>query len=310
MPRVALASSVLLGLLAAGTPQSTSAQRQPLPPPGATTGSETTMPANYRSELEGLLVIPGAWIEVYYPADHLDRGARLQLRGDLLHESWQALTRNPIVWTVAAVGRTRFQSLAPDVPWGYPARLGRTLFVVPAAGDDAIVAAMSALLGGPPPDPGGVPLSGTRAEAGALLVVDVLQQLEAARDFADVARFGGDEPWIRELIVHLALRYAWEKLEPSRVLEQVAIFDRIAAAQGGPRARRLADFAPGLPREADLWYQAQFVRGADAIWVDKGRYGVARLLDRWARSGKPVRRAELEKKFPALVDWQRTAFAP
>jgi len=126
-----------------------------------------------------------------------------------------------------------------------------------------------------------------------------------------VDRHGGPEVVERrELVVHLALRYAWESLERSEVLARVALFDRIAAAQGGARARRLADFAPGLPAEIDLWYQAQFVRGADAIWIERGRLGAARLLDRWADKGRPVRRAELEKRFPALVDWQRTAFAP
>lgn len=300
-------ASLLILLLAAALPAQ--GQRQPLPPPGAVAaGAET--PSDYRPELEGLLVLPGAWVEVYYPGDHLDRGARLQLRMDALHQTWQELTRNPIRWKIAAVGRTRFQRLAPDVPWGYPALLPGGLFLVPVAGDAGTVAAATALLGAPPPDPGGDPLQGTRAEAGSLLVSDLLQQLAAAHDFADVARFTSDAPWVREVMVHLALRYAWERLEPTRVLEQVAIFDRISAAQGGVAARRLADYGPGLPREVELWYQAQFVRGADAIWVDKGRFGVARLLVRWSDSGKPVTRAELEKKFPALVDWQRAAFAP
>lgn len=305
MLRPALA--LLLAFAVAGA---VAADRQPLPPPGAAQPTADVEGGGALAELDGLLRLPGAWVDVHYPSDHLDRAARLQLRADALYKLLQSLTRQRMTWTAAAVGRSRWQRLAPDVPWGYPARLESTLFVVPAAGDAATVAATTALLGGPPPDPGGEPLAGTRAEAGSLLVVDMLLQLEAARAFADAARLAGDEPWIRELLVHLALRYAWESLEPSLVLERVALFDRIAAAQGGVRARRLADFAPGLPPEVDLWYQAQFVRGADVLWVDKGRYGVARLLDRWADRGKPVRRAELDKKFPALADWQRSAFAP
>jgi hypothetical protein len=308
--RLRLALTLVLAAGAAFAAVAALAQRQPLPPAGDAAASAAGAQGDVRAGLEGLLLLPGQWVDVHYPADHLDRAARLQLRLDALYETYQPLTRRRMTWSAAAVGRTRWQRLVPEVPWGAAARLDETLFLVPAAGDDATVAAVSALLGGPPPDPGGEPLAGTRAEAGSLRVIDVLQQLEAARAYADAARLRGDEPWIRELLVHLALRYAWEIRERSQVLSHVALFDRIAAAHGGARARRLAEFAPGLPRETDLWFQAQFVRGADAIWVDKGRFGVARLLDRWSDSGKPVRRAELEKKFPALVDWQRAAFAP
>jgi hypothetical protein len=141
-------------------------------------------------------------------------------------------------------------------------------------------------------------------------VLDLLLQLEAARELADAARWHGDEPWIRDLLVHLALRYAWETRDPAAVPGYVHLFDRIAAAHGGPGAHRLADFRPGLPRELDLWYQAQLVRGADAVWVDRGAFRVGRLLDRWADRGEPVRRAELEQRFPALVEWSARAFAP
>jgi hypothetical protein len=302
-----LALSLLLAVAGAAA---AAADRQPLPPPGGAAPAEAAGAGSLDAALAGLLELPGNWVDVRYPADHLDRAARLQMRFDALHQTLQPLTRTRLEWRAAAVGRSRFERLAPGVPWGYPARVGRTLFVVPAAGDAATVAAAFAMLGGAPPDPGGEPLAGTREEAGSLLVTDLLLQLEAARAFADAARIAGDEPWVRELVVHLALRYVWESLERDLVLSRVALFDRVTAAQGGARARRLADFAPGLPRTTDLWYQAQFVRGADAIWIDKGRLGVARLLDRWADSRRPVKRAELEKKFPALVDWQHAAFAP
>lgn len=299
-----------LSLLLAAGAATAAAERPSLPPPGGAAAIEPAAAGGVEAELAGLLELPGAWVDVLYPADHLDRAARLQLRFDALHQKLQPLTRARLEWRAAAVGRSRFERLAPGVPWGYPARLERTLFLVPAAGDAATVAAVRDLLGGPPPDPGGEPLAGSREEAGSLLVTDLLLQLEATRAWADAARIAGDEPWVRDLVVHLALRYVWESLERDQMLARVALFDRVTATQGGARARRLADFAPGLPPAIDLWYQAQFVRGADAIWVERGKMSVARLLDRWAGAGKPVKRAELEKKFPALADWQRAAFAP
>lgn len=307
---MALRAALVVTLATAAGFAPAAAQRQPLPPPGGLGAADADTSRPYDAELEGLLRLPGVEVDVRYPPDHLDRAARLQMRLAGMVQSWQPLTRRRLAWSAAVVDSARWRRLAPEAPWGWPLRLAGPLFLVPAQGDAATVALVSSLLGGPPPDPGGEPMIGSREEAGSILVIDLLTQLEAARELADAARWRGDEPWIHELAVHLALRYAWELREPSEVLTRVRLFDRIAAAQGGPAARRLADFRPGLDRATDLWFQAQFVRGADTIWVDKGRFGVSRLLDRWADGGKPKRRAELEKRYPALVDWQRSAFAP
>ena len=302
----------VVALLLAGSAAATlaPAQRQPLPPPGGFGAAAGAGAASLDAALEGLLRLPGAHVVVLYPPDHLDRAARLQLRLEGLRRAWQPLTRHDLEWRAALVGATRWRQLAPGAPWGWPARAAGPLFVIPVRADAEIVAAVTALLGGAPPDPGGDPLVGSRDEAGAVVVVDLLAQLEAARELADAARWRGDEPWIRDLLVHLALRYAWETREPAAVPGYVDLFDRIAAAHGGPAARRLEEFQPGLPREIDLWYQAQLVRGADVLWVDRGAFRVARLLDRWSDHGEPLLRAELEKRFPGLVDWRRRAFAP
>jgi hypothetical protein len=182
--------------------------------------------------------------------------------------------------------------------------------VVPASGDAETVAFVRELLGGAPPDPGGDPLVGTRDEAGSLIVSDLLLGLDAARAFAAAAPFSGEEPWLTGVLVQLALRYAWERAEPGATLGYVAAFDRMAAAHGGPRAARLADYRDGLPFERDLWYQAQFVRGADAIWIHAGARGTKSLLASLAKKGVPAGRAALEAKYPELVDWERSAFAP
>ena len=147
-------------------------------------------------------------------------------------------------------------------------------------------------------------------EAGSLVAGDVLLQLRAARRFASTARLRGEAPWIDALLAHLAARYAWESVEPDRVLEVVSLLDRGSLEQGGPRARPLDGYHEGLPPGADLWYEAQFVRGADAIWVEEGRRGTARALSKWSRRGRTITREELETKYPGLAAWTAAAFAP
>jgi len=306
-----LLRSVPVVLALAALPVAAAAQRSALPPPGAIGNpSAPTGAAAAETGLEGLLELHGERLSVLYPGEHLDRAALLQMRLENLSRAFDSLTRARLAWRAAVVGRERWAKLAPGVPWGRPTRLPGPLFLAPAGGDSELVATATALLGGPPPDPGGEPLVATREEAGSLVLFDLLLDLETARAFADATGLRGDEPWVRALATQLALRYAWEVTEPGAVLSRVALFDRIAAAHGGPRAHRLADYRPGLDPETDLWFEAQFVRGADVLWVDRGRFGTSRLLERWAAGSSPIRRAELEKKYAGLVEWESAAFAP
>jgi hypothetical protein len=142
------------------------------------------------------------------------------------------------------------------------------------------------------------------------VLADVVLQLALARAFVETAGFRCEEPWICGVLASLAARLAWETAEPGRTLEVVGLLDRIAAAQGGAGAHRLEEYGPGLPLETDLWFQAQFVRGADPIWVQEGRYGGPRRLRRWLKQRDPVSRVKLDKEYPELVDWRAAAFAP
>ena len=297
-------------LLLCAAPLLAAAGRQPLPPPGIAATAPEAASGQVPGGLDDLLVLPGTWVEVRYAPETLDRAARLQERLEALVQLWKPLTRAPLAWKGAAVDRARWGRLAPGWPWGLPVRIAGPTFVVPAQGDAETVATAAWLLGGAPPDPGGDPVLGSRGEAGSLVVCDLLLQVEAARAFVGANHLAGDEPWVTGVLVQLAARYAWESAEPGRMLEVVGLFDRMAAAHGGAAAGRLADYRGGLPFDTDLWYQAQFVRGADAIWVAEGRRGTGRRLSRWIDAGKPLRRADLEKKYPALLDWQRAAFAP
>jgi len=303
-----VAATALAGALtlAAGA----AAQRQPLPPPGAIEAPAAETGESADAAFDRLLTLPGRLVDVLYSGDALDRAARLQSRLEALHGLWQPLTREPLLWQGLALQRDAWDRIARGAPWGVPSEIESNRFAVAAQGDPATVAAMVGLFGRPLPDPGGDPLIGTREEAGSLVAGDVLLQLRVARRFASTARLRGEAPWIDAVLAHLAARYAWESVEPDRVLEVVSLLDRGSLEQGGLRSRPLDGYREGLPLDVDLWYQAQFVRGADAIWVEAGRRGTARALSKWSRRGHTVTRAELEKKYPGLVSWAATAFAP
>jgi hypothetical protein len=286
-------------------------QRQPLPPAGQAAGSATAADPVDEGVLDQLLLLGGNRVEVRFVADTLDRAARFQARLETLHRFWQPLLEGRLAWRGAAVLEPQWRRLVTGRPWGVAARSASGTFLVPAAGDARTVATIERLLGGPVPLPAGMPLYGSLQEAGSLVVCDILLQIEAARAFVAASGVRGEEPWIEGLVIHLAARAAWQAAEPERILEIVGLLDRMSAANGGPAAYRLSDYREDLPFERALWYDAQFVRGADAIWVEEGRRGTTRLLRRWVRSrDEPILRAKLEENYPVLVAWQRAAFAP
>jgi hypothetical protein len=300
-------------LLALGGTAVVLGQRQPLPPPGQAAPPVDPHVVARVSALEEalapLLRLPGTWVEVRYPAETLDRAARVQARLEALVELWQPISPSPLAWHAATVTEEIWGRLPTGRPWGMPVLLEGT-FVVPAYGDAGTVATASRLLGGPVPAAAGTPSFGTAEEAGSLVLADVVLQLEAARLLVETAGFRCEEPWICGVLAHLAARLAWEMIEPDRTLEIVALLDRAGAALGGPRARRLEEYRPGLDFETDLWFHAQLVRGADPIWVDQGRLGTPRRMRRWLKQKEPVGRAALDKEFPGIAEWRAAAFAP
>ncbi len=283
---------------------------QPLPPPGAAVPQRDLLTAMEEPAFANLLRLPGSTVEVRYAPDALDRASRVQARLEALHALFSRLSQRDLVWKGVVVDQYEWKRRALYGIWGVPVRLGSGTFVVPARGDEASIATTRWLLQGAPPDPGGEPLQGSREEAGSLVVSDLLLQLDIVRAFAENAPLSGEEPWITGVLLQLAARYAWEKAEPGRMLEILSLFDRFAAAHGGPRRYRLTDYRGGLPLQHDLWYQAQFVRGADAIWVEEGERGTANFLGSAARRGKPLTRKSLERKYDRLRDWELAAFAP
>lgn len=297
----------LAPLLVATTLSPLLAAPAPLPPAGSLVVAAS--PLVDAPALDDLLTLPGERVSVRYPPGALDRAARIQLRLEAFHKLWEGFVPVPLAWSAALLSREQWEGAGLG-PYGSVVRPGPGEFLLPSEGDAGTVAFVRALTGGSIPDPGVDPMLGTREESGSLIVSDLLLELEAARDFVAAAPLRGDVPWASGVLLQLVMRYTWDRLEPTQTLLYVALFDAISAVHGGPRARRLDDYGDGLPFEVELWYQAQFVRGADAIWTETSWAGVARRMDKWRRKGVPVAAAELEKKYPGLVAWKRDAFAP
>lgn len=297
----------LAPLLLAGAISPLLAAPAPLPPPGSLVVAPS--PLVDAPALDDLLTLPGERVNVRYPPGALDRAARVQIHLEAFHKLWQGFLPQPLAWSAVLLTREQWEGAGLG-PYGAVVRPGPGEFLLPSEGDAGTVAFVRALTGGTIPDPGVDPMLGTREEAGSLIVSDLLLELEAARDFVAAAPLTGDVPWASGVLLQLVLRYTWDRLEPTQTLLYVALFDAIAAVNGGPRARRLADYQEGLPFEVELWYQAQFVRGADAIWIETSWMGVSRRFDKWRRKAVPVTAAELEKRYPGILAWKRDAFAP
>jgi hypothetical protein len=306
----AFLSLVLLSLVACA-----GAGRAPLPPPGAVAPRaevapvEPPLPAGLE-RLTHLLTFSGTATTVRYTPGALDRAARVQERAELLAAVFHKIDARPAGLKLWVLDRRDWETAGLDHDYGLPEVLGSGAFAVPAEGDLGQVDAIAELLGGSPPVSDSTPLRGTAEEAAALGVADEIFQIDAARDFGERVGLRGDRPWVTGVLAHLVARIAFEKSEPGRMPSIAAVFDRIAVEQGGLASRRLDDYAPGLPLEVDLWYQAQLLRGADVLWVREGENGSIRYLYRKIQQRTPVPAAELERAYPALAAWRATSFAP
>lgn len=303
------AAFAILCVVAAGC-----ATRAPLPPPAAAppveTAPEPAAAPPRLAALEGLLELGGKTTLFHYSPGTLDRAAHLQSRLEALAESFWKLRGELPPIEAWVLDRETWEKAELERAYGLPLVVAPVAYALPGWGDPDLVSTVGALLGGPAPPLRGVPLRGTAEEGGALAVSDALFQAEAAYDFVAVGGIEGEAPWIVALVGQVFNRVAYERFEPGRMPEIAGWFDAIAAAHGGPRAFRLADYHLGQPFEVELWYQAQLLRGADVIWVEEGPRGCALWLQGLLRDRKLLTRAALEKRFPGLLDWERNSFAP
>ncbi|MCB9378352.1 MAG: hypothetical protein H6511_06260 [Holophagales bacterium] len=290
--------------------------RAPLPPPVAVASAPTApepeppTPPPGLTGLEHLLDLPGQATTIHYSPGALDRAARVQERAELLASVFHKVDQRPMPMEIWVLEREDWTAAGLARPYGVPETVGEGWFALPAWGDPDQVRTMTRLLGGSPPVASSVPLRGTAEEAATLTVADEMFQLQAAADFGRRVGLVGDRPWVDGVLAHLVARIAFERFEPGRMLGIVSTFDRFTARFGGQASRRADDYQEGLPLESDLWYQAQFLRGADVLWVKEGENGSVRYLYKVIQRGTPLPAAELERAYPALTQWRATSFAP
>lgn len=290
--------------------------RAPLPPPGAVAAPAPEIapaapePPSGLAALTHLLRLPGQTTTIHYSPGALDRAARVQERAELLGAVFYKIDQRPNPLEIWVLDREDWRSAGLARAYGIPERVGPGRFALPAEGDPDQLATLTRLLGGPPPASTWVPIRGTAEEAGALAVADEIFQVQAARDFTRHVGLAGDRPWVDGVLGQLVARIAFERFEPGRMVEIASTFDRFTARFGGQASRRADDYQEGLPLESELWYEAQFLRGADVVWVKEGEGGSIRYLYKAIQRGAPLPAAELERAYPGLVAWRSTSFAP
>lgn len=287
-------------------------RRTALPPPGTPLPAPVELEADPIERSPDLLLLPGRYCEVRYAPGSLDRVAALQQRLDVLVEALMPVVpkrAGPLIPRLRVLDRERWEAAGIPRPWGLPAQVGALEFAVAATGDPETVELARRLTGGFLPPLPGDPLIGTAEEAASLVVADTILQAELGAAWAEASGVRGAQPWIDGLIAQALARIAWEQTDPGQMPAIADLFDRFAAARGGVAARRLDDYRRDLPVEDELWYQGQFLRGADLLWVEEGNMGLRRWLGEAARSGRRISEADLRDRAPDLDAWRDQSFA-
>ena len=281
--------------------------RMPLPAPGTPPPIPEELEADPLLRFDRLLPLRGVLVQMRYVPGSLDRAERARQRLEGICDAMSKIAKPPYGLHGIVLDREEWEKSGLGASWGLPARVEDGIWAVAAEGDADTVARMVELTGGWLPPLGGEPLRGTVDEAASLMVSDAILQTAVVREFFAARGPRGGEPWVSALVVQLAARLAWETTDPGQMIGVAFLFDRFAAARPGPR--RLADYRDGLPLADDLAFQADFVRGADLVWVEKGPLGTRNLLRKAIKDGVPITLADLEDEAPGLAAWRRETFA-
>lgn len=235
--------------------------------------------------LAHLLTLPGDLAAVRYTPGALDRAAHVQARLALLAEDFRdwgaggmtlrALVLAPEDWPAADLRR----------PFGLPERTARGELAAPAWGSAETVALWRGFLGGPLPWSAGEPVRGTPEEAASLALADLVLQVECGHLFVERAALGSREPWVADLVAHVAAHTAWLRHEPQRLAEVSAAWRALAARTEAP---------PWLVREAQLH------AGAEVVVARDGTRAVKRLMTLARRQGALTPGALL-RRYPELA---------
>lgn len=266
---------------------------------GVELGSDATSvvdPAVPEALLAQLLLLADDACEVRYVPGTLDRAAHVEtwLRG--LAFGAARRTRHPARLVGLVLGREEWEQARLACPYGLPCRAGARVVALPAAGDAETVALWRRLLGTLPAF-AGTPFVGTAEEAASLAPADALAGVVAARDLVKAAGFGGDEPWVVDLLAQ-ALSLDAARQERSGRAEDLESF------WGTVRRRAVLEESAGAdPLLRELVHQSRLFFAAEALLGSEGRLPVRTLRKLQEKGGGVLRGADLRATWSgALVN--------
>jgi hypothetical protein len=156
------------------------------------------------------------------------------------------------------------------------------------------------------PEIGGVPLTGTAADASSLMLSDLVLQVEVCELVFDRTPVGAADPWIRGLFSHLAAISLWSTFEPSRMPMIESIFASMREQLPPLLAleeRRIQKGAPPLAMEHWLLAESHLFGGASQAYLAGGPKAFKKLLKTMSKDGKPPTREQLLAAYPTLAGW-------
>lgn len=261
---------------------------------------------------QGLVTIYGQGCAVRYGAGALDRAHWVLRRLELLTSYFNKWSDVPVPTAVFVLDRELWQRAGYSTPYGFPLRIGPNIVLAPAQGDDLTVRMWKRILGVESlPMVTGRPLVGTAEHAATLSLGDVLLQSEAARGFIQRASLLGNEPWIGDLIAHVAATVVFEDHEGPRMPDIDSMFDRMGQRLSRSGSK-LGDYTPLLAFGSEeevrrwLWFQARLHQGAKVILEKDGRKSVRKLVQISRKDGGELRADQLFDRYPELKAWAQS----
>jgi hypothetical protein len=259
--------------------------------------------------------LAGELAAVRYTAGALDRATHLLRRLEVLVYHFSSWSGAPVPIAVYVLGRPEWEAAEVRVPYGLPLAPGSTAVLAPALGDDATVAFWRERLGSLPAV-AGTPLVGTAEHVSTLVIADVLLQVEACRVFVRRSRLVGTEPWIGEVMAHVAAATVFMEHERNRMAEIDELFDRLGIRQAAVGALPMSGYSPLLPTAGEegldrwFWYQSRFHRGAQIIVERDGKQAMGRILKMSQKNRGGLRAEELLARYPGLGGWRDEFSSP
>lgn len=255
-----------------------------------------------------LLRLGGERAFFHYTPGSLDRAANLQARLEVVARTFERWTDERLEVAVFVLNRREWREANIDVEYGIPVRVGAQGIAAPSRGDSETIELWSKILNGRLPTVIGTPMLGTPQEVASLVVADTLVQLQAGEIMVDYMGLGGNEPWVRALIAHLAVFAVAERAGTDRPRDLAALYGQFQTRHD-PRTFSLRDYKDTLNFEDWLYFQAQFHFAARTIFEKEGKDSVKKMVKLRKKSGGTILADRLRRKYEKLDEWLTANFS-